>query len=150
MPPGRSGMYLTLRDPAPNELPPAAPSRPDRRSERHSERNPSIMTADLSGSVALVTGGNSGIGRATAAPLALNGAHVIVTGRDTTRGDQAVERIRSAGRKADFVAASLSGQATARPLARKALALGGGRTGVLGNHAGVVPLGPTPPHPTAG
>ncbi len=91
------------------------------------------MTADLSGSVALVTGGNSGIGRATAAPLALNGAHVIVTGRDTTRGDQAVERIRSAGGKADFVAASLSGEASARELARKAVELGGGHIDILVN-----------------
>src|SRR5260370_40784665 len=108
------------------------------------------MSTSLDGTTALVTGAGRGIGRATAAPLALNGAHVIVTGRDTTRGDQAVERIRSAGGKADFVAASLSGEASARELARKAVALGGGRTGVLGNHAGVVPLGPTPPHPTAG
>jgi NAD(P)-dependent dehydrogenase (short-subunit alcohol dehydrogenase family) len=44
------------------------------------------MTANLTGSVALVTGGNSGIGRATAARLASLGAHVILTGRDRARG----------------------------------------------------------------
>jgi len=107
------------------------------------------MTADLSGSVALVTGGNSGIGRATAARLALNGAHVIVTGRDTTRGDQAVERIRSAGGKADFVAASLSGEASARKLARKAVELGGGHIDILVNNAGIFPFGATASHTEA-
>lgn len=109
------------------------------------------MTADLSGSVALVTGGNSGIGRATAARLALNGAHVIVTGRDTTRGDQAVERIRSAGGKADFVAASLSGEASARELARKAVELGGGHIDILVNNAASSRSAPLPrtPRPTS-
>jgi short chain dehydrogenase len=79
----------------------------------------------------------------TAARLALNGAHVIVTGRDTTRGDQAVERIRSAGGKADFVAASLSGEASACELARKAVELGGGHIDILVNNAGIFPFGPT-------
>jgi len=107
------------------------------------------MTAGLTGSVALVTGGNSGIGRATAAHLAANGAHVIATGRDTTRGDQAVAGIRSAGGKADFVAASLSGEASARELARKAVELGGGHIDILVNNAGVFPFGPTASHTEA-
>ncbi len=107
------------------------------------------MTADLTGSIALVTGGNSGIGRATAARLAANGAHAIVTGRDTTRGDQSVERIRSAGGKADFVAASLSGEASARELARKAVELGGGHIDILVNNAGIFPFGPTASHTEA-
>jgi NAD(P)-dependent dehydrogenase (short-subunit alcohol dehydrogenase family) len=85
----------------------------------------------------------------TAARLALNGAHVIVTGRDTTRGDQAVERIRSAGGKADFVAASLSGEASACELARKAVELGGGHIDILVNNAGIFPFGPTASHTEA-
>ena len=49
------------------------------------------MTNDLTGSTALVTGGNSGIGRATAVALAQLGAHVVVSGRDASRGDPLVE-----------------------------------------------------------
>ncbi|EOD67945.1 short-chain dehydrogenase/reductase SDR, partial [Amycolatopsis vancoresmycina DSM 44592] len=40
------------------------------------------MSAELSGSTALVTGGTSGIGRATAVALAGLGAHVVLSGRD--------------------------------------------------------------------
>ena len=38
------------------------------------------MTNDFSGRTALVTGGNSGIGRVVATQLAERGAHVIITG----------------------------------------------------------------------
>jgi NAD(P)-dependent dehydrogenase (short-subunit alcohol dehydrogenase family) len=107
------------------------------------------MTANLTGSVALVTGGNSGIGRATAARLASLGAHVILTGRDRARGEQAVAWIRADGGKADFIAAALSGEASARDLAREAIELGGGHVDILVNSAGVFPFGPTDSHTEA-
>ena len=40
---------------------------------------------DLKGKSALVTGGNSGIGRSAAVALALRGAHVVLSGRDAGR-----------------------------------------------------------------
>ncbi|MFB6120476.1 MAG: SDR family oxidoreductase [Halobacteriaceae archaeon] len=46
-----------------------------------------LAPADLDGRVALVTGGTSGVGRATARRLAELGATVFVTGRDPTRGE---------------------------------------------------------------
>jgi NAD(P)-dependent dehydrogenase (short-subunit alcohol dehydrogenase family) len=101
------------------------------------------MTAQLDGSTALVTGGNSGIGRAIAHDLAAHGAHVIVSGRDAARAEEVVAAIRKNGGKADFVTTGLADEASARELARRATELGGGRIDILVNNAGIYPFGPT-------
>jgi NAD(P)-dependent dehydrogenase (short-subunit alcohol dehydrogenase family) len=98
--------------------------------------------SELTGISALVTGGNSGIGRATAIALARHGAHVVLTGRDAPRGEQVVAEIRAAGGKADFVAATLRDEASAQALAARAQELAG-PIGVLVNSAGIFPFGPT-------
>jgi NAD(P)-dependent dehydrogenase (short-subunit alcohol dehydrogenase family) len=100
------------------------------------------MTASFTGATALVTGGNSGIGRATAIALAGRGTHVVLTGRDPGRGQEVVEAIRASGGTADFIAASLTDEASARALARQAVELGG-QVDILVNNAGVFPFGPT-------
>ena len=61
---------------------------------------------------ALITGGTSGIGRATADKLAQLGIHVLVVGRSADRGKKTVDEIRSAGGKADFIASDLRDAAT--------------------------------------
>lgn len=99
--------------------------------------------SDLKGKTALVTGGNSGIGRAVATALAGSGAHVVLTGRDVDRGEAAVATIRAAGGTADFVKADLGDEASARALARQAAELGGGHVDILVNSAGIFPFGPT-------
>jgi len=48
----------------------------------------------LEGKVALITGGNSGIGRATSLLFAQEGARVVITGRNEERGKQVVEEIK--------------------------------------------------------
>ncbi len=100
------------------------------------------MSTELSGVAALVTGGTSGIGRATAIALARLGAHVAVTGRDKERGDEVVREITEAGGRADFLAAELSDEHAAQDVADRAVAALG-RVDVLVNNAGVFPFGPT-------
>jgi NAD(P)-dependent dehydrogenase (short-subunit alcohol dehydrogenase family) len=92
---------------------------------------------------ALITGGTSGIGRATANKLAQLGIHVLVVGRNAERGKKTVDEIRTAGGKADFIAADLQDAASVRTLAKKAIELGNGHVDILINNAGIYPFGPT-------
>lgn len=90
----------------------------------------------LAGERALVTGSTSGIGRAIAVRFAAEGAAVLVTGRDTTRGDEVVAEIRSAGGSADFVAADISQELECTRLVDAAAAMLGGLTVLVNNAAG--------------
>ncbi len=92
---------------------------------------------------ALITGGTSGIGRATANQLAKLGFHVLVVGRNAERGEKTVSEIRAAGGQAAFIASDLGDAASARSVATKALELGNGTVDVLVNNAGIFPFGAT-------
>ena len=103
------------------------------------------MGTRLANKTALITGSTSNIGRATAIAFAADGAHVVVSGRNTERGAEVVEYIRTAGGRADFVAIELDGSlATSAALAEQATALLGGRVDVLVNNAGIFPGDTTP------
>jgi NAD(P)-dependent dehydrogenase (short-subunit alcohol dehydrogenase family) len=57
---------------------------------------------EFDGKVALVTGGGSGIGRATALAFAREGAQVVIGDRNTRRGEETVSMIRNAAGTASF------------------------------------------------
>jgi NAD(P)-dependent dehydrogenase (short-subunit alcohol dehydrogenase family) len=59
------------------------------------------MAFDIHGATALITGGNTGIGRATAIALARKGARVVITSRDEARGRAALDEIRRASGRED-------------------------------------------------
>jgi NAD(P)-dependent dehydrogenase (short-subunit alcohol dehydrogenase family) len=57
---------------------------------------------EFEGKVALVTGGGSGIGRATALAFAREGAQVVIGNRNVQRGEETVTMIQKAGGDASF------------------------------------------------
>ena len=90
---------------------------------------------DLSGRVAVVTGGNGGIGLGMAKGLAAAGATVVLAGRNATKGATAVEQIKAAGGKAEFAEVDVTSEASCRALIDNAAAKHG-RLDVLVNNAG--------------
>ena len=101
---------------------------------------PSDPRARFAGRTAIVTGSTSGIGEAIAVALAADGAHVVVSGRDASRGDRVVDTVRAAGGRADFVAVDLGGSyADIRAFAASATDALGGQVDILVNNAGVYP-----------
>jgi NAD(P)-dependent dehydrogenase (short-subunit alcohol dehydrogenase family) len=92
----------------------------------------------MGGNVALVTGGTSGIGKATATALAAMGADVVVVGRNRERGEQAAAEIRAqTGGRVDLALSDLASQAEVRALA-EGFRRRYDRLDVLVNNAGLV------------
>jgi NAD(P)-dependent dehydrogenase (short-subunit alcohol dehydrogenase family) len=90
----------------------------------------------LGGSTALVTGGTSGLGAASAVALARAGAVVIVSGRDRGRGETVVAQIEAAGGVAALELADLSIAEQAVALAERVLSRHD-RVDIVVNAAGV-------------
>jgi NAD(P)-dependent dehydrogenase (short-subunit alcohol dehydrogenase family) len=94
------------------------------------------MSARLQGRTALVTGSTDGIGAGIARTLADEGAFVVVSGRNSGRGEKVVAEIGEHGGSAAFVRADLAGgAAAARELADAAQAAAGGPLDILVNNA---------------
>jgi NAD(P)-dependent dehydrogenase (short-subunit alcohol dehydrogenase family) len=90
----------------------------------------------LDGKVALITGGNSGIGSATAALLAKEGAAVVLTGRNQERGEQVAKAIDETGGKAKFFSSDVRVADECQKVVEQTLEWFG-RIDVLFNNAGV-------------
>jgi NAD(P)-dependent dehydrogenase (short-subunit alcohol dehydrogenase family) len=88
--------------------------------------------------IALVTGGNRGLGLATAHGLGEHGATVIVGARDAARGARAVRGLREAGIDAEGVALDVTDLASVRAAADE-IRRRHRRLDVLVNNAGVLP-----------
>ena len=99
------------------------------------------MTNIFTNKVALVTGGTSGIGRATALAFARAGAKVVVAGRRETEGQAVIAEISAAGGEAIFVRTDVTQEAEVEALVAKTVATYG-RIDAAFNNAGVEWLGP--------
>lgn len=95
-----------------------------------------LDTFSLSGKVALVTGGNSGIGKAIAIGFAEAGASVAIAARDTERNARTVEQLSQLGVRAIAVRADVSARADVEAL-RDAVTETLGPIDVLVNSAGI-------------
>src|SRR5207253_879425 len=73
----------------------------------------------MTGKVCLITGGNSGIGKATAMGLAKLNASVVIVSRDKDKGEATLieMRAKSGNRNLDAMTADLSSQDSVRELA---------------------------------
>src|SRR5205085_10184319 len=76
------------------------------------------VNSSMQGRICLVTGANSGIGKATALELAQMGATVVLVCRDRARGEQARSEIITTSRNTavDLLLADLSSQPSIRHL----------------------------------
>lgn len=81
--------------------------------------------AEFAGKTALVTGGTSGIGKATALSLAKQGANVVITGRRATEGQAVAKAITALGVKGVFVQGDVTNEGHIVEAVKTAVNLGG-------------------------
>ncbi len=94
------------------------------------------MSKMLEGKVALITGGNSGIGHATALLFGKEGARISIAARDATRGNETVETIVRTGGSAIFISCDVSSPNECQKAIEKTVDAFG-RLDVLFNNAGL-------------
>jgi len=91
---------------------------------------------DLSGKVAIVTGGNGGIGLGMARGLAEAGADIAIVGRDEVKSNAAVADLRNGGAKAISVIADITDRAAVDAMVARTVREFG-RIDILVNNAGI-------------
>ena len=92
--------------------------------------------ADLTGKVGIVTGGGSGIGKASALAMARAGTALVIGNRDAAKGEEVVGLIQQAGGRAVFQKTDVSKPGDVRGLVERAVKEFG-RLDLAFNNAGV-------------
>jgi NAD(P)-dependent dehydrogenase (short-subunit alcohol dehydrogenase family) len=92
--------------------------------------------SQFAGKVALITGGNAGIGRAAAIEFAKQGAKVVVSGRREKEGHEVIAEIKAFGGEATFVKTDVSKANDVKVMIEQTLATFG-RLDFAFNNAGV-------------
>ncbi len=90
---------------------------------------------DITGKVAIVTGGNGGIGLGMAQGIAACGANVVIAGRNAEKAVAALESLRALGVQAEFIAADVTRKADCQRLIDETETKFG-RVDILVNNAG--------------
>src|SRR5437764_8345644 len=98
---------------------------------------------DLTGKVAVVTGGNGGIGLGMARGLASAGARVVVAARDAEKSDAAVMELAGLGGDPLAIGVDVGDEGSVRALVGRTLE-GCGRLDILVNNAGINIRKPVP------
>jgi meso-butanediol dehydrogenase/(S,S)-butanediol dehydrogenase/diacetyl reductase len=91
---------------------------------------------EIKGKVAVITGGASGIGRATAKMLAAGGASIVIADLVEAAGAETVKAIETAGGRAVFVKADVTNEDDSRRMLETAVQKFGGLD-ILYNNAGI-------------
>jgi len=101
------------------------------------------MAGEFKGKIALVTGGNSGIGKAAAIRFAQEGAKVVIAARRVDEGEQVAQEIRDSGGNAIFLQTDVSQASQVEAMVNKTVETYG-RLDCAFNNAGTLSaLGPT-------
>jgi NAD(P)-dependent dehydrogenase (short-subunit alcohol dehydrogenase family) len=98
------------------------------------------MTTPFTNKVALITGGTSGIGRATAIAFAEQGADVVIAGRREAEGAESLTLVQKAGGQGLFVQVDVNDESEIEAMVAKTLERFG-RLDFAFNNAGVGGLG---------
>lgn len=91
---------------------------------------------DLTGRVAIITGGNGGIGLGMAEGLASAGATIVIAARNATKNVQAVKRLQALGTQAVAVELDVTDEAACKALIQSSVDQFG-RVDILINNAGM-------------